>query len=258
MSSIDNDRRHKKTKFSDDSEHNINQFSTPPRINIRNILRNQQKKINIKDFMSPLLTESNNIIYNIIGDNSKLTSYDNITYTTNMIYNYVFNNKIDETIISRMNDRQNMAIQVLQDFNFNSMIEEAIILTSILSVFENDKIDFNQFLNISENQKEMIHEMYNLIHNSSDNQLFWKLIPKQIVILSKINPYGMMDYINKVDRNNLFNELSQYLDIVSKYKCDFDNKYIKIFYNNSYYLINNIKSKMNKKITVDDIKDILF
>jgi hypothetical protein len=220
-----------------------------------------QNNINIRKsyvdmYLTPLIVNSNNINYDINPDNniSDINCNDSVNYTYNKFYEYVINNNYNDNIIRIMNDKVFMVSQVLNEYNFNSSIKQSIIIATILSTFDGFNLDLNDFVNLSDSEKELILTMINYVYTDINTSVsYWMLIPKYITILSKISKSGIINFITNVNNNTIYNDLNQYIKIIKNYKYNFKNKYIDEIIKNCIKNITIIDMINNCNITVNDI-----
>jgi hypothetical protein len=153
-----------------------------------------------------------------------------------------------------MNDKVFMVSQVLNEYNFNSSIKQSIIIATILSTFDGFNLDLNDFVNLSDSEKELILTMINYVYTDINTSVsYWMLIPKYITILSKISKSGIINFITNVNNNTIYNDLNQYIKIIKNYKYNFKNKYIDEIIKNCIKNITIIDMINNCNITVNDI-----
>ena len=206
-------------------------------------------------YLKPLLVSSGNINYNVnLDSNINITCNDSVNYTYNKIYEYVMNNDCNEIILRTMNDKVFMVSHALNEYNFDSSIKDYIVIATMLSSFDNFKLDLNDFVNLSDSEKKIIITMINYVYTDINTSVsYWMLIPKYITILSKISKSGIINFISSINNNTIFNELNQYIKIINNYTYNFKNKYIDEIMKNcikNIAIINNIN---NCNITINDI-----
>lgn len=206
------------------------------------------------------------------ADNSTNTSFvmeetttvDPVEYTKDKIFDFLYYIG-DKDVISSVNDRYFIANQTLSTIKTISLEDQNNVLIAVLlSIFKefefiNFKFDIKDFTNIPTAQ---IEEMLYLITNKSSippSYESYKLIPRCITILIDSDKNTIMKIINSVDEINLYNELSDYIDLIDSYHIDIDNIYIKDIYDSNIIIISKIKEYMKNKKNIRsvDIKNIL-
>jgi hypothetical protein len=211
-----------------------------------------------KQYLNNLLFIDNNIDYNDPNTQySDKIDFD-INYTIDKIRIFI-NNKNDESIYSKINTLQFMAAHAVNITNFNSNIKHFVILTCMVyPLVEKYNINISDFTNISNNNIKIITEMISYMNTDTNNVMNWKLIPKYIRNLSRMQPDSIIEFANYVNQPNLHNEINNFIQITNKYVCNLNNDYIKDVYRNCLTLINNIGKINNEKITINHIKDVLY
>lgn len=190
------------------------------------------------------------------------TTVNPVEYTKDKIFEFL-DNRGDKDIISSVNDRYCIASQILYTFaSISIKNQNNVLIAVLLSIFnefkwDNFEFNINAFTNISPGE---IEEMLYLITNKSNSSYEpYKLIPRCVSILIDSSRNTIMNIVDNTDKNELYNELSEYIDLINKYKIDIDNKYIKDMYDMNRKRISIIKEHMvkNKSIDVNVIKNIL-
>jgi len=207
-------------------------------------------------YLRPLMVSSNKINYDVNPDNniSDINCNDSVNYTYNKFYEYVNNNDYNETILRTMNDKVFMVSRALNEYNFNSSIKDSIIIATILSSFDNFNHDLDDFVNLSDSEKELVTVMINYVYTDVKTSVpYWMLIPKYITILSKISKAGIIIFVSNTTNNNIHNELTQYIKIIKNYTYNFKNKYIDEIMNNCIKNIPIIDKINNCNITINNI-----
>ena len=210
--------------------------------------------------MHNLLFIDNNIDYNDTNNQySDNIDFDfNINYTMNKIRMFIINNN-DESIYSKINTLQFMAAHAVNITNFNLNIKQLVILTCMIyPLVDKYNVNISDFINISNDNIKIITEMISYMNTNTNNVMHWKLIPKYIRNLYKIQPASIIEFSNYVKQNNLYNELNIFIQIINNYMCNLNNDYIRKIHENCLILINNISKINNDKITINDIKDELY
>jgi hypothetical protein len=209
-----------------------------------------------KIYLRPLMVSSDKINYDVNPDDniSDINCNDSVNYTYNKFYEYVNNNDCNETILRTMNDKVFMVSRALNEYNFNSSIKESIIIATILSSFDDFNLDLDDFVNLSDSEKELVSIMINYVYNDIKTSVpYWMLIPKYISILSKISKAGTIIFVTNINNNSIHNELTQYIKIIKNYTYNFKNKYIDEIMNNCIKNIAIIDKINNCNITINKI-----
>jgi hypothetical protein len=183
----------------------------------------------------------------------------NIRYTMDKIRMFIINNNYDENLYSKINILQFMAAHAVNITNFNLNIKQIIILTCMVyPLIEKYNINITDFINISNYRINIIIEIINYMNTNTNNVMYWKLIPKYIRNISRIQPTSIIEFSNYVNQNNLYNELNNFIQIINHYSCNLNNDYIRDVYKNCLILINNISKINNDRITINDINNELY
>jgi urate oxidase len=206
-------------------------------------------------YLKPLMVSSGKINYDVNSNiNINTTCNDSVNYTYNKFYEYVINNDCDESILRTMNDKVFMVSQALSEYNFNSSIKDYIVIATMLSSFEGFNLDLDDFVNLSDSEKEIILTMINYVYTDINISVsYWMLIPKYITILSKISKSGIINFVSSINNNSIYNELNQYIKIIKNYTYNFKNKYIDEIMKNCIKNIAIIDKINNCNITINDI-----
>ena len=151
-----------------------------------------------------------------------------------------------------------MCLQSLKEHNLNQNLNQCIILATLLSSFLQYGIDIKNFLNVHDDQINLISKMLYYINNDAMKVAHWMLIPKYILILSKLYPVGIINFAELIKSDRLYDEINLFIKITKKYKYNFKNKYITDVFNKNMVLINNLDKIITSSITIEDIRAELF
>jgi hypothetical protein len=212
---------------------------------------------NAELYLKPLMIIDEKIDYNdynIIENNDFTKLNNHINYTISLVHKFVNNSldKNDKYLISDMNIRHCMAIHAINECNLNNSTKMCVIIASMLSVFDNHIIDHNQFINVFDKDRELINEMMNLIYNKKDGVSYWKLIPRYITIINKINQNGILKFV----KDNSYDEIKNFMNIVNNYNYNYPNNYIRSVFNSCIRLIKNINFDVNTNL--QEFEELLF
>lgn len=240
--------------MSNDYMHSIKKDKHHMKRNLRSRTLNQLK-LNSKSLASKFCSdfisdELSNYPLSTINVYSQ-QNVDFIIFPTNELNNYWYNNNLDEQLLYEATDNLKLANLVLNSEEFTNIILEYKKYCLIASFLSNNKLDKNKndILKIF-NMSDIDYE--NNIKYSGDD-LYWKLIPKYISIISKIGNIGIYKFYNYCEENNcqsILPAMKEYCTIVKKFKNSFNNKLvgelfttrvkqIKSFKNTLYYFEKN-------------------
>jgi hypothetical protein len=183
---------------------------------------------------------------------------DSVKYTLNKIYIFNDINSLPDRVISITTDKYYMCLQSLKEYNLNQNLNQCIVLATLLSSFLQYDIDIKKFLNVHDEQIKLISKMLYYINNDAMKVASWMLIPKYILILSKLYPVGIINFTETIRSDRLYDEIKLFINITKKYKYNFKNKYITDVFRKNMVLINNVDKINNTFITIEDIRAELF
>jgi hypothetical protein len=239
-------------------EQNLINIKTPDFSYLDPIELNNNKTIksNAEIFLKPLLTENTDVDYNIYTNNK--TEYnisEMFRFSLDMYQNYINKNNLN---ISCDVFKFYLSEKIVDNYNYNIKIKNCILIASFLSpLYEFDnKINMNNFILGSIDDKKMIIDMIKLIFNNNTHIDEYMLIPKYITIIDKIGRSGVLSYINylkNIKCNNIYNEMVKYCHIVLDYQ--FNVNQINKLYNLRIYEVKNLYDFLTKNVnaTIDDI-----
>ena len=214
-------------------------------------------------FLKPLMTNANNIINdNSINREETVMSINNsINNTIENINNYVNNSEWDNKIISDGYNRYFLAKNIVSKTELDNNKIKCILIASFLSVFFdyswNDKnYNLNKFIDGSNDDINLINKMIYCIYNDVDTIESWILIPKYITIIFKINRIGIIEYCEYINKENIYNELKYYCNIILNLK--FNNVELNSEFKRCSSVINNIYNDLHYPYSITDLKNILF
>jgi hypothetical protein len=220
---------------------------------------NENKMINSSlahIFLKPL-TLSVDVDYNTktLSNNNIYNDYnDNIMKTIKQIHQIIGE---ENQMSYNLHYTHYLVLNAISDSNLYPEIKMCIIITSLFTIFDDSSINIDDFINnLQENHRDLIKEMYYLINNENNTVSYWKLIPRYIAVLGKINQTGIMKFVKSVNHEKLYSEMTQFVKIVNSYRFNFNNNYINIVFTNCVKMISNINIDIN--INIDNIKDSIF
>ena len=173
----------------------------------------------------------------------------------------------DDSILRSTKDRYDMAKNTLNTDEYSSLDntnKNCVLIASMLSIFkdyqwENFTFNIDAFTNVSNNEKNIIIEILQLINNTNSADAY-KLIPRYISLIIEYSPYGIINYIKNINEKELYSVLKEHVSDILKFDINSNNPYLNQQYNSNRNAIQKLNDYVikNSSINNDIIENIFF